>query len=332
MYQDRIFIVLVNYGGHLDTTACIESILKCRDNNVQIIVIDNSPESSSIDYIKSWADQIDKTNDSDSEPSSLFSFINIDVDDFLQLKQELYHQVILVSKVENKGFAAANNVALRYLIKSVNFTWVWLLNNDTIIPEDTLKNIRLGLSNVDDNVGIVGTKIYYHDKPDLLQGVGGKYNKFFSTSVHVGSNQNDFDYNSKEFRKNVDYIIGASMIVRKDLIKDVGLMNESYFLYYEELDWTLRSKSKGWYIDLLPKVHIYHKEGATISKNQDRASLLSDKCLIVNRVKLSKKFFPAYLIFVYFSLIIVLTRRITRGQTNRLKPILLALIHQNPLY
>jgi GT2 family glycosyltransferase len=201
-----------------------------------------------------------------------------------------------------------------------------------VVLQNTLKNIRLGLDSADDNVGIVGTKIYYYDKPDLLQGVGGKYNKFFSTSVHVGSNQQEFAYDKKEFKKNVDYIIGASMLVRRDLIKEVGYMDESYFLYYEELDWTLRSKAKGWHIDLLPEVHIYHKEGASISRDQRRASLLSDKCLIVNRVRLSKKFFPAYSMFVYFSLLIVLTRRITRGQADRLKPILLALIHQNPLY
>lgn len=329
-------ILMINYNGDQDTIECLDSLLRSCDQNFQVIVVDNSPSNQSLHLIEQWGKR-EILPDFAKDKNYEYPF-----DEELDLKivteQELErantswaNKVLIIKTFVNGGFAAANNIGIKYLLRLTGFQWVWLLNNDTTVPIEGIEILRAQLNTQPVNVGIVGTKVYYYYNHTILQGVAGRYNPMFSTTSHVGAHQENYSYDSATFRKSADFIMGASMIVKRKFIEDVGLMDEDYFLYYEELDWALRGKSKGWQLDLIPEAYIFHKEGATISKNVTGVSLLADKCSIVNRIKITRKFFPSKIAIVYLSLLNVFYRRIKRRQADRIYPILKAIYKNHPL-
>lgn len=103
-------------------------------------------------------------------------------------------------------------------------------------------------------IGLCGSLLHYYYEPERVQAINGVYNKYFATS----------QYNTSILSlKPIDYVVGASMLISKEFIEDIGLLSEEYFLYYEELDWVMRAKGK--YIQAYATESIvYHKEGATI--------------------------------------------------------------------
>jgi GT2 family glycosyltransferase len=329
-------VLMINYNGDQDTIECLDSLLRSSDQIFQIIIIDNSPSHESLNIIHQWGKRHiipqfaeDKKYDypfTDELDLKIVSAEELEVSNI-----PWANKVLIIKTNINNGFAAANNVGLKYLLKHMDFQWVWLLNNDTTVPVDCIKIVRAHLALQFDDVGIVGTKIFYYHNRSSLQGVAGHYNPMFSITSHVGAYQKDYTYDLATFRKSADFIMGASMIVKRNFIEEVGLMDEDYFLYYEELDWALRGKAKGWQLDLIPEAYIFHKEGATISKNLTGVSLLADKCSIVNRLKITRKFFPGKIAIVYLSLLNVFYRRIKRGQSNRIIPILKAIFKNHPL-
>ena len=165
---------------------------------------------------------------------------------------------------------------------------------------------------------------YWH--PELLQGVGGTYNKWTGQVKEIGNELNLSQL--KEVRSKLDYIIGASMFVRRDFLIDIGPMDESLFLYYEELDWALRGKKSGWQIDYCLKSKVYHKIGATTRNKIGRPSRISDFYAVRNRILITQKFFPYALLTLYPSLLLFIFRRIKLRMFDRVK--LLFAIVLNP--
>ncbi|QPH38353.1 glycosyltransferase family protein [Pedobacter endophyticus] len=325
-------IVIVNFNGDNDTIACIDSILESTDKLYQIFIVDNSPSGESIDRIVHWLQEVNsrKTNYHNSVfGETLYKIFS--KYDFELINDEIETRIVIVKDVKNHGFAAANNICIKYLSRVQSVKWIWLLNNDTLVPPSTIRTIKEGIAQSRANTGIYGTKLYYAHEKGMLQGVAGQYNFWTATSKHLGGRQADYNYSYEKFIREADYIIGASMIVSKAFVNDVGFMNEEYFLYYEEIDWAFRGKNKGWQIDLIPSAYIYHKEGASISKTANNISLLADKCFVVNRLKITKKYAPNYLLSVYASILLVLVNRILRGQFSHILPIVRALVLNNPL-
>jgi GT2 family glycosyltransferase len=170
-----------------------------------------------------------------------------------------------------------------------------------------------------EKLGICGAKLlqYYH--PKQLQGVGGSYNKWIGAVKEIGFNQDDIgQWDSTSF--SFDYVLGASMFILKKFLEDVGLMDEEFFLYYEELDWAIRGKKKGWSLGFCASARIYHKMGSSINKNKGRGnSLIGDYYSIRNRILLTKKYFPYALVSLYPSFLKFVYNRIRLKQFSRIK-------------
>ncbi len=111
------------------------------------------------------------------------------------------------------------------------------------------------------------------------------------------------------------------MFVSREFIEDVGLMDERYFLYFEDLDWSERAKRKGYELKYCWKSKVYHKEGGSIgsSSKGEKKSKLADYYGIRNRIIFTKKFYPQYQWSVYLSLLGVILNRIKRKQFDRIK-------------
>jgi len=114
--------------------------------------------------------------------------------------------------------------------------------------------------------------------------------------------------------------VGASMLVSKHFIETIGVMGQDYFLYYEDLDWSIRGKKLFKLACSLNSI-VYHKEGASTggnTKGKNTKSKISDYYSIRNRVLFTKKYFKWYLPTVYLGLIITVINRIRRKQYSRL--------------
>jgi GT2 family glycosyltransferase len=162
----------------------------------------------------------------------------------------------------------------------------------------------------------------YYNAPNIFQSVGGIYNRRYASSSQLGMFEQDFgQYDNEEISNKIDFPVGASMFVSAAFIEDVGLMCEDFFLYFEEIDWVLRGRVKGWKIGYCWLSRIFHKEGATIgsSSNGKFNSELSDYYGMRNRMLITKKHFPSCLWSVYLSFFVVVFNRIRRGQIGRLK-------------
>lgn len=313
--EPKVYIIILNWNGWKDTIECLESVFRSSYINYQVIICDNCSDDNSLLKIEEWANGKRNAGISNHRQISKFTDppIKKPIKYIITNQVEIFKQrflgntsLIMIQTGKNLGFAGGNNVGIRYAMEKDDFNYIWLLNNDTIVHKDALKNL-VQYSRKHINVGICGSKLMHYYAPDIVQALGGRYNKIFGTVKHI--------IYSKDLKK-MDYVVGASMLISKKFIKKVGLLNESYFLYYEELDWAIRSKYEfqlGCALDSI----VYHKEGASINRSQNTKSEVGDYYSIKNRLAVTKKYYKIYLPTVYLGLIVTLINRIRRGQYRR---------------
>lgn len=274
-----VYICVLNYNNPQDTISCLESLQNLIDVEYKILLVDNASTDNSLDTLKEYVNK---------HPNTL----------------KLFPLTV------NAGYAAGNNVALKYAMTKVDMNYCWILNNDTVVEPDSLKWLVIHMENNPD-VGICGSKLIYSWDRSRVQGYGGRYRKWLSISETIKDEQ--------EIDK-MDYVIGASVFVKKDFLEDIGLMCEDYFLYFEELDWRLRSKGR-YRISCESKSVVYHKEGATIGANIQQnpkdKSEIADYFDMRNRLLFTSKFYPYCLPTVYFISFVKIINRLRRKQYRR---------------
>lgn len=327
---DRVYILLLNWNGWKDTIECLESVFRSDYQNYRVIVCDNDSRDGSIEHIKSWADSLlnaipsfnptlgDLITPPVSKPIDYAVYDRSVAEGGGNLKCDT--PLVLIKTGANLGFAGGNNVGLRYALARNDAQYVWLLNNDTTVLSDTLSKM-LNRVHKSPQIGICGSTVRYYHHPLITQCLGGcTYNRWFGLANNVGYLQSVselIDGDSVEAK--MDYVLGASMLVSSEFLKAVGLMNENYFLYYEEIDWAVRGKGK-FILGYAPESIVYHKEGASIGSKLSRSHELryrSEYFLVKNRINFTKKFYPYAVYSVYIGLLVTLIVRLLRGQWAR---------------
>lgn len=299
-----VAIVVVNYNGSIDTLLCVESLMKSNYGNFRIVIVDNASGHESLTTLKRGLEYYGKLI-SEKEENICSNGI-----------------ITLISSCVNIGFAGGNNIGVRYaIITFEQLEYVWLLNNDTVTKPNTLNCLVKYMNNADSRLGILGNKLLFLDNPLKIQAVGGVYNKWFASCKHIGAYELDKGQYDNPI-PTMDYVIGASMFVRKSFIEDVGYMSEDYFLYFEELDWILRGKSCGWSMGYTPNAVVFHKEGGSTKEQGEMISEFADICQLRNRILFTKKFYPLYLISVLPICLTTIILRLVKGHTSRSKILL----------
>ena len=279
-----VYIIILNFNNPDITIECLESIKCLSFDDYRVILVDNASTDNSV---------------------AIFN-------EYLQVN----HDIIFITTQKNRGYAAGNNVALRYALKQKDMEYCWILNNDTIVDEKSL--IRLyEFMVLHQDVGICGSQLVYEWDRNKIQGYGG----YFNPVLARGSICKDIDMINR-----IDYVIGASVFVRRKFLEDIGLMSEDYFLYCEEIDWAERAKGK-YKIACVPESIVYHKEGAsTGGRSVENRTMLSDYYQLRSRLLFTKKFYKKYLPIVYFTMICAIFNRIKRGQFKRIWMIIKVMI------
>ena len=234
-----------------------------------------------------------------------------------------YPQVKVIKSERNLGFAGGNNLGIR----AAQGKYLFLINNDTVFKDFNIQALIDRIESSPD-IGIVCPKIRFAWDNNPIQFAG--YSKLSTITVRnyaIGFNEEDHDqYN---IAHHTPYAHGAAMLIKKDVIEKIGLMPDCYFLYYEELDWSMMFTRAGYQIWYEPACTIYHKESQSTGQNSPLRTyyLTRNRLLLVQR---NPQEFNKALAYIYLIGIVAL-RDILKytfiGRYDLLKATLQALWH-----
>jgi GT2 family glycosyltransferase len=172
---------------------------------------------------------------------------------------EKFPHVYWFNSSENLGFTGGNNLALKKLLDK-DYDFVLLLNNDTLVTPDFLTQM-LRAARENPEAGAVAAKIVYTADPAKIWAAGGSMNRVTGKIGNRGFGHVDkaqFDHSGT-----VDYIPGCCFLIRMPLLRQIGLMDESLFAYFEDFDWSMKIKMAGYTNWYCHKALIYHSVGAS---------------------------------------------------------------------
>jgi len=265
--MNKAYIILVNYNGYTDTIECLNSLELLSYENYQIVIVDNNSSDNSVELLSNFLKECSR-DFVVYQKEAVVTGSNLE-------EQSLINPIVLIDAKENKGFAAGNNIAMKYALSKNDFEYIWLLNNDTVTDKNSLKELVLGIEKYD-NIGAVGSKILYYDKQNLLQNIGSKINEnsFFKLCKPIlNLSKDNIDIGQYDYDFEVNDIMGASLLIKKEILDKIGLMPEEYFLYGEETDWNFNIQKHGYKLMTMFKSKVYHKKSRTTGGNNSPITL-----------------------------------------------------------
>ena len=225
---EKIAIILINYNGKEYNEECIKSIFESSYKNLEVIVVDNDSKDGSPEL----------------------------------LREQFGEKINLIMAGKNLGFSGANNIGIRKAIED-GCDYVVLLNNDTLIDKNLISNM-LNASK-EENDAVISPKIYYYDNKDIIWSAGADMRWKKGVTDQRGINQKDDG--SYDKREKVEFGTGCCLLIPSKVIKEVGYLADDYFLYYEDTDYCMRIREKGFNIVYEPTAVLYHKESASTGGN-----------------------------------------------------------------
>ena len=217
---------------------------------------------------------------------------NASTQDEASIISERYPQVKVIRSQQNLGFAGGNNLG----IKKAQGNYILLINNDTYFKEYNIDPLIERLES-SDRIGIVCPKLRFAWGKNPIQYAG--YTPLSSITVRnqaIGFGEED--HGQYDTAHPTPYAHGAAMLIKREAIEKVGLMPECYFLYYEELDWSMMFTRAGYKIWYDPACTVYHKESQTTGQNSPlRTYYITRNRLFL--VKRNNKGINKYLSYLY---------------------------------
>lgn len=204
----KVIIIVLNWNGGDDTLACLESIANVQYRDISTLVIDNGSTDNSLAQLNAY-------------PAGF------------PLK--------VVATGKNLGFAGGNNVGIRHALEA-GAEFVLLLNNDALIHPDAISRL-VAAAEANPAAGVFSGKIFIGTAGDRLWYAGARWNESTQRFHHVGYGEHDAPCYSDSGA--TDYASGCAMFVRADLFRQIGLLDENFFLTYEETDFCYRARAAG---------------------------------------------------------------------------------------
>src|SRR6476659_2829434 len=260
--MDKVSIITVNYNQPNATIDLLLSIKKHYQNQIEVILVDNAS----------------------------------DVNNEIEFKNA-FPDLIYLRSERNLGFAGGNNLGIN--ISSGDY--IFLLNNDTEIIAGCIEVLMKEFEK-NPKIGLLSPLIIYDDDRTIIQYAGyTALNYLTARNSQIGQfEKNVGQYDGLSYE--TGFCHGAAVMCRKESLKIAGLMDESYFLYYEELDWCEKFKQIGKTINFTGKTHIYHKESISVGKE----SIVKTYFMTRNRmlfIRRNTDIFNTLLFSIYYTLI-----------------------------
>ncbi|MDH7605873.1 MAG: glycosyltransferase family 2 protein [Melioribacter sp.] len=256
----KVAIIVLNWNGFNDTSECLESLKSIHYGNYEIILVDNNSQGNEYQILK-----------------------------------EKYNGFVswFIKNDYNIGFAGGNNSGIKIALKN-NFDYILLLNNDTVVEPDFLNRL-IEYAEKNKKIGILTPKIIYHSNRNLIWAAGGYISKIRASGFSYGLNKSATTNNKERF---CSFASGCCLLIRTEVFNEIGLLDDSYFLYLEDTDFCYKVNKSGYKILYIPSSIIYHKVSSSTSKE---SSILPLYYSIRNRLYFARKNlgFYYYLALIY---------------------------------
>jgi GT2 family glycosyltransferase len=219
-----VYVIVLSWNGKNDTLECLASLRQLTYPNARIVVVDNASSDGTGDALRS-------------------AFPNIE----------------LIVNNSNLRFAGGNNVGIRRALER-GAEYVLMLNNDTVVdPKFLSRLVEAAQSNK--QIGIVGPKICYFDDPRRIWFAGGLIKWWRGRVAHIGIRE--VDNGGYDATTEVDYITGCCMLIKREVIETIGMLDERYYIYGEDVDLCIRASQSGYESLYVPSSRVWHKLSAS---------------------------------------------------------------------
>jgi GT2 family glycosyltransferase len=277
--RSRVYIIVLNWNGFADTSACLSSLRHLHYSDYEVIVVDNG-----------------STDDSVSQLRNEFSWIT------------------LIETGKNLGFAAGCNAGIRYALAHGG-DFVWLLNNDTKVDSEALQALA-DIARRDSRIGAVGSAIYCMNEPERIQAWGGGYVNFW-----LGRSRHFLKPISND---QIEFITGASMLISRQAIESIGLLDDGFFMYWEDADYCFRLRRKNWKLAVDAQSKIWHKSSSSVGAKSARM----DSYFNASALRFFKKHAPVPTYSIWVGGLLRLAKRLILGDWERTRAVWAAMTHQ----
>jgi len=213
--------ITLNWNTKNDTVECLNSLNNLDYKNLKSFVVDNGSNDGSIDFIK----------------------------------KEKFDNLTIIKNSENLGYSRGFNRGINEAIKCKP-DYLLIHNNDIIFDSQAL-NALVKQAELDTNIGFTTGKVYYYDDPKILQTVGRESDKFLIAGDFIGDGEEDLGQYDEV--KQYPFCDDVFLLVRKEVIDEVGGYDNDFFFMYEITDWCYRVTNKGYKIYYTPSAKIWHK-------------------------------------------------------------------------
>ncbi len=226
MMPTHISIVVLNWNGADDTLACLDSLATLTYPEFDVVVVDNGSTDDSLMRLRPY-----------SAP----------------------YPLTLLETGRNLGYAGGNNVGTRHALEhGANF--VLILNNDTTVAPDLLSRL-LESAQRNPDAGAFSARIMYFDEPEKVWFDGARWNPASLQLEWPGQGEKESVLGMVDH--DTDYACGAALFFRSEVAHQIGLLDESFFLVWEEVDWGFRARKAGWRNLVVPAAKVWHKIGVS---------------------------------------------------------------------
>ena len=222
--QDKVAIVIVNWNTYKLTRSCIVSLNKCVHKNFEIFLVDNNSSDYSVE----------------------------------KLKKE-FKDLHFILNNENTGFCKANNQAIKKILSKNKFNFIMLLNSDTEVSPFFIKPL-IDTFKSNEKIGAVQPLILNWSDKSTIWKYEGDINRTFGITSHRNKNKIFSDEKMKSY---TDWASGCCVFTTPSIFKEVGLFDEIFFAYYEDVDWSIRLKKHNYLIALSKLSEVYHHESGS---------------------------------------------------------------------
>ena len=271
----KVAIIILNWNGWKDTIECLESLYQIDYPNYCVIVVDNGSEDKSVEKIKEYCEgKIRVTSkyfkyDPSNKPIKVVDYTrqgaevinNIDSKNIFTNKC-----LILIRNEKNYGFPEGNNIGIKFALKALDPDYILLLNNDTVVDKHFLKEL-VKIAERDRSVGMVAPKQFSYWNPNevILRAHNLSFIKLIVETLFA--NKEKRKERERDYDREVDWAQASCLLVRREIIKKVGLLDPQYFLSWEDLDWCFSARKAGYKIIHSSKSKFWHKVSRSAKKS-----------------------------------------------------------------
>ena len=323
MSRPRVAILVLNWNGWRDTVECLESLFRLDYPAVTVVVCDNGSTDGSIERILAWARG--ELPPIEGAPPELRPLSDppvakpIVVADYSRAAAETVAAasvavpLVLIRNEANLGFAGGNNVGLRFLFGQPAFDYVWVLNNDIVVASDSLSEM-VESAEARGGKAAVSATLYDYREPAVVQAAGGGSFRRWQGHPRPVTKLPAAGAGLQR----LDYLATGCMLAPLKEFREVGTIDERYFLYGEDIDISLRLEEVGLSLIHAPNARVWHKGGGSIGHHSPR----HDYYIVRNHLYLARQHFPRTFLFALgYTIYRCALPKLVRGEGERLRAV-----------